>query len=215
MLREEPTGRGDLVDEPNNASGLAPLPSGRQPDLTELTVDVGKHAGQAAAQHRSGAAVHGDRSALQCVEGKERTIEEVAKLVGRLPETLDFLIGPLLCDEPGVLCDRFSNRRVEATIQRMKLFNADWCLLLERDLGDHLTNVPVVVDHLRHVEARCQQLRAVARGGRTNRIAEVRCPCRFQPQAPGTGAAPARPAATPPETGRPRLRTIGLSSSAP
>ena len=119
------------------------------------------------------------------MEGKERTIEEVPKLVSRLPETLDFLIGPLLCDEPGVLRDRFSNRHVEATIQRMKLFQGDWRLLLERDLGDRLTNVTVVVDHLRHVEARCQQLRAVPRGGRTHRVTRERCPRRFQPQGLG------------------------------
>ena len=185
ILRVEATGRGDLVDERGHADGLAPLLRGGQPDLTELAVHEGEHAGQAAAQHRSGTAVDGDRSALQCVKGKERTIKEVPKLVSRLPETLDFLFGPLLCDEPGVLRDRFSDRHVEATIQRMKLFDGDRCVLLERDLGDRLANVTVVVDHLRHVEAGCQQLRAVPRGGGTHRVTRERCRRRFQPQGLG------------------------------
>ena len=97
----------------------------------------------------------GTGAALQCVKGQERTIQEVPKLVSRLPETLDFLLRPPLCDEAGVLRDRFSDRRVEATVQRMKLFDGDGRVLLECDLGDGLANVTVIVDHLRHAETRC------------------------------------------------------------
>jgi hypothetical protein len=55
------------------------------------------------------------------MEGKEGAVEKIPKLVSRLPETLGFIIRSLLCDEAGVLRYRFSDRRVEATIQRVKV----------------------------------------------------------------------------------------------
>ena len=150
---KKPRGR-DFVNERRHAESLTSLHPGGKPDLRERALDEILETRQAAAQHRSGIAIDGDRSALQCVEGEERTIEEVPKLVSRVPATLDFLLGPPLCREPRVLCHCFSDRRVEASVQRMKFFDGDRRVLLDRDLGDDLADITVVVNDLRHVEAR-------------------------------------------------------------
>jgi len=76
-------------------------------------------------------------------ETQARTVEQVAKLGDGLPETLGFLFGPSLCDQPGVLRDRFRDRYIEATVQRMKLFDGERHMLLERDLGDRLADVTI------------------------------------------------------------------------
>ena len=87
--------RGYFVDERGHVEPLPPLFPGGKPDLGQRAVDEIPQARQAAAENRSGAAVDGDRASLQRVKGEQRGIEEVAKLVSRLPETLDFLRGSL------------------------------------------------------------------------------------------------------------------------
>ena len=59
---------------------------------------------------------------------------------------------------------------------------------LERDLGDRLADVTIIADHLRHVEACRQQLRAVSRGGGPDRVARECCRLRKPPRCnPPTG----------------------------
>jgi hypothetical protein len=116
------------------------------------------------------------------VEREERGVEEVPKVMRGLTEPLHFLLGPSLCHEPRVLGDRFSDRRVQAPVQRMKLLDGDRCVLLDCDLGDGLADVSVVVDDLRHVEPRRQQLRAVPRSRGAYRVAREGHRRRFQPE---------------------------------
>ena len=185
ILRVEIAGCRDLVHEPGDADPLAAVFRAGQPDLTERAIHESDQARQASTQHRSGTAVDRHRSTLQGVKGEERTIQEVPKLVSGVPETLDLLFRSFLSDEPAMLRDRFSDRGVEAAVQGMKLFDGDRRALLDRDLGDRLADVAVVVDHLRDAEVGSQQLRAVPRGSGADRVTRERC-CRcLQPQSLG------------------------------
>ena len=76
--------------------------------------------------------------------------------MSRVPETLHFLRRPFLCRQPRMLSDRFCDRGIEAAVQCVELFDADGCLPLERDFGDRLADVAVVVNDLRDVEAGSQ-----------------------------------------------------------
>jgi hypothetical protein len=55
----------------------------------------------------------------------------------------------------------FRDRLVEATIQRVKFFGRDRNLLLDGDFGDGLTDIAVIMDHLRNVEPECPQFTPV------------------------------------------------------
>jgi hypothetical protein len=52
-----------------------------------------------------------------------------------------------------VLCNRTCDRVVQASVQRAEVLDVDWRIQLQREVGDGLTYIPVVVHDLRHGES--------------------------------------------------------------
>lgn len=52
------------------------------------------------------------------------------------------------CRDPRMLGHRFSDRGVQAAVQRIELFHGGRRLLFKREPGNRPTNVAVVMDHL-------------------------------------------------------------------
>ena len=80
--------------------------------------------------------------------------------------------------------DGLGDGGVQTAIQGVKVLGADERAALDRQLGDRLTDVTVVVDHLRHGETHSQQLLAMLRRSRPDRVgwerkARVLAPERF------------------------------------
>ena len=79
-----------------------------------------------------------------------------------------------------MLGHRFSNRDVETAVQSMELLNGNWRVLFHSELGDDLTHVAVVVDHLRYGAAGRQEFRAVPRRTDANGVRGEWCIGRLQ-----------------------------------
>jgi hypothetical protein len=60
-----------------------------------------------------------------------------------------------------VLSDGACDRVVKASVQRLKIFGADRRVRFHGQLGDGLTDIAIVVDHLRHREPLNQQVMSV------------------------------------------------------
>ena len=83
---------------------------------------------------------------------------------------------------------------IEAAIQDVEFFSRDRRILLDGQLGNHLTHVPVVVNHLRDAEAHTKEIAAVVAGAAVAlllvacaRVAEDRAQSSPAPSAGSTG----------------------------
>src|SRR5687768_1756262 len=83
----------------------------------------------------------------------------------RVPEAFDLRGGAGVDADSRVLGHGLCNGGVETPVQRMKFFDGDGRTLLQGQFCNRLTNVGVVVNHLRHTESVLQQFSAVTDGG--------------------------------------------------
>jgi hypothetical protein len=116
------------------------------------------------------------------LEREDRGVEHIAKLMGSVAEMLALPDGSLALHDTGVLGDRFGNRRVETTIQRVELLHRDRNVPLNCDFGNSLADVAVVVDDLRNSETGFKQFRAVLRSSGPDGIGRKGSRRRFQAQ---------------------------------
>ena len=61
-----------------------------------------------------------------------------------------------------VLRNRTRDSVVQASVQCAKVLDADWRIQLQREVGDGLTHIPVIVHDLRHRESLQLEIMAVA-----------------------------------------------------
>jgi hypothetical protein len=113
-------------------------------------------------QHRAGAAPHANIPGLHHLEGHERCVQQVSQFMGEESEPFGpacgFAIDARLIALTSVLGHRARDRIVEASIQRAKVAGADWCVQFHREFGDGLTDIAIVVHHLRHGESLAQEV---------------------------------------------------------
>src|SRR4051794_12692973 len=74
-----------------------------------------------------------------------------------------------------MLSHRVRNGCVEAPIQDVEFVRCDWRILVDRQLGDRLADVPVVVHDLRHGETQAEQVSSMARRAVTNGVRRKWC----------------------------------------
>ena len=82
---------GDFVKERDDRQPLTPLFASSETDLGERAIDNLPETHQTPAENCPGAATDADGAFPQHMEGEERRVEDVPQLVGRIPETLDFV----------------------------------------------------------------------------------------------------------------------------
>jgi hypothetical protein len=97
-------------------------------------------------------------------------VDLVPELVPEPAQTEHLLAPADFLPEPGMFGDGLGDRGIQAAIEGVKIFGADRGLALDRQLGDRLTDVTVVVHHLRHGETHPQQLPSMLRRGRPDLV---------------------------------------------
>ena len=138
-----------------------------EPHGGQRTIDEVAQGEQTAFEHGTGASDDAEAAGLQHVVGEERGRQEVPQLVREDPEVLDSGgadRGFALARE---LRHRAGDRLVEAQVERLKLARRDGRGALDRQLGNRLTCVAVVVHDLRDRKPDVHQLATVLRGARS------------------------------------------------
>src|SRR4030095_14566661 len=90
ILRMEHACGGYFVDESHHGQTRTSLVSSREANFGKRAVDDFSKAHQAAAEDRSGATVDRDGALLHQLETEKRGVQDVSKLVSRMPEPLEF-----------------------------------------------------------------------------------------------------------------------------
>jgi hypothetical protein len=146
----------------------------------DRSIDQALQACEAAFQYRAGGAADGQTSLLEGGNGKNRRREVVAQLVSQEPGPLMFRgVLPTRYGDVALFTElrhRIGDRVVQAAIQRSKLGDRKGCVAIECQLGDRLTQVAVIVDHLVDGKAQFKELLAMGRSadshlGQRQRIA--------------------------------------------
>ena len=134
-------------------------------DLGDRAIDEVGEPGQAALEHRAGAAADADVPGPEHFERHAGRVDQVADLVGEEAEALVLLRGGdvahRLMPFTSVLRHRAGDGIVQAAIERAEVVDADRRVLLHREVGDRLADVAVVVHDLRHGEPLQTQLAPV------------------------------------------------------
>ena len=160
----------DLGDEPVDGDRFTQLHghAGCEAHVGQRAVDEVAQADEAALKHGGGRAVDGDAAALDRREREHRGAEEVAQLVGEEAEPLaggavarlrDQLVAP-----QGELGDGVRDGVVEAAIEGLEFVRRHLHPVLDRQVGDGLAEIPVVMNHLVDRVALPEQLVPVFRG---------------------------------------------------
>lgn len=113
-------------------------------------------------QHGAGASPHANIPRLQHLERHERRVQQVSQFMGEEPEPFGpacgFTIDTRLIALASVLGYRARDRIVQASIQRAKIAGADRCVQFHGEFGNGLTDIAIVVHHLRHGESLAQEV---------------------------------------------------------
>ena len=153
---------GEVVDEVGHEELGQILDALREPDLGQRALDEVAQPRQAAMEDDPGAPRDADVARLEDLERQDRRVDEIPQLVRQKPEALAAARGLLveggLIPSAPILGDGARNRVVQASVQRAEVIDADRRAELQRQIGDGLTDVAVVVDDLRHGEALKQQV---------------------------------------------------------
>jgi hypothetical protein len=88
-----------------------------------------------------------------------------------------FSVNPRLGASAPEFCDRARNRVVKTPIQNAEVFGADRRACFDREVGDRLAHIPVVVDHLRDSKPLAKEIAPVQDGAPRNFWMEVEIPC--------------------------------------
>ena len=105
-----------------------------------------------------------DGTPLDAREGQDRDVQGVPHLVREVAEARRPLVGDRALAK---LCERGDGTGdgvVEAQVEGLKILRGDRLLLREGKPGDDLTDVPVVVDDLRHGDPATEEIVAVPSG---------------------------------------------------
>ena len=113
-------------------------------------------------QHRAGAAPHANISGLQHLERHERRVQQVSQFMGEKSEPFGpacgFAIDARLIALTSVLGHRARDGIVQASVQRAEVVGADRCVHFHCEFGDGLTDIAIVMNHLRHGESLAQEI---------------------------------------------------------
>ena len=82
------------------------------------------------------------------MEGNHGGVEQVADFVRELTGSFNFVRGSAQPADAAVRSDRLGGRGIERPVERVKFIHGNRRVLFDGDLGNGLTNVAVVMDHL-------------------------------------------------------------------
>ena len=113
-------------------------------------------------QHGAGASPDANIPGLQDLERHERRVQQVSQFMGEESEPFapasGFAIDARLIAFTSVLGHRARDGIVQASIQRAKVAGADRCVQFHGEFGNGLTDIAIVVHHLRHGESLAQEV---------------------------------------------------------
>ena len=117
-------------------------------------------------KHTSRAAANADVPSPQHLEGDGRGADEIPDLMRE--ESQAFVIASGFGINSGlvassVLRDRTGDRVIQASVQCAEVLDVDWRIQLQREIGDGLTHIPVVVHDLRNGESLQLEIMAMTR----------------------------------------------------
>ncbi len=109
---------------------------------------------KAAMEHRARAPADSNIPGLENVKRDDRGVGQVPQFMSQEPQPLTsarvFAIESGLVGDASVFGDRVGDGVVQAAVQRTKVLGADWRVHFDRQLGDSLADVTIVVHDLRH-----------------------------------------------------------------
>lgn len=160
--------RRHVGDEGRERDRLWILDATPQLYFRERAVDQGPQCEETAVEDRAGAAGDADIASLEDFVGQNRGVHQIPQFMREEPKTFGALGGGIIVrglrPPASVFGDGAGDRLIEALIQHAKIVGTDRGILLTRQFGDRLTDIPIVVHYLRHGEAALQQFMPVMHG---------------------------------------------------
>ena len=156
-----------VSDEVGDRDAFPPFESlASRRNVGERAVHEIAQADQVRPEQEARAAGYRNTAALDAFKRQHGRIQQVAELVGQDAQALCSLI----CDCTFALTSEFGHRPldriVEAEIECPKLLPGNWRHQLNGQLSDDLTDISVVVNHLRDGEPHAERVATVLRGAR-------------------------------------------------
>src|SRR5204863_8214179 len=162
----------DVFEESPHGDVLVPGEPGGQPELGERSVHQIAQPDQAVLEYVAGTAPDADATGANGIEREHGAGEQGTQLVSERAQVLVGATGALDQDVElalaRVLGDGLGDRVVETAVERTELLGAERRVAFDRELGDRLTDIAVVVNYLRDGEPAAQQVPPVldrSRGG--------------------------------------------------
>jgi len=116
-------------------------------------------------QHRTGRPGDPHLAAFDRSEGKRPCMNEIPQLVREKSQPLVQRLHAVVRRDGialvGVFRDGFGDAVIETAVERSELVDFDGRLLLERQIGNGLAEIAIVVDHLLHGKSLLKQLAPV------------------------------------------------------